>query len=98
MTPKQQARNIIMANIQKVETVFTQTEAIYNRGDIASIQNQLLVPIAKEVQEIALSIAHISNSESIADLLTIAGQLESITEKIKGIDAAVHIIAARIED
>ena len=87
-----------MTNIQRVEAIFTKTEGIYNRGDIASIQNQLLIPIAKEVQGIALSIAHISNSKSIVDLLEIAENLESITERIKSVDAAVHIIAARIED
>ena len=87
-----------MPNIQKVEAVLTETQGLYNRGDIVSIQNQLIVPIAKEVQEIAVSIAHISNSKSIADLLTIAGQLESVAEKVKGIDAAVHIIVSRMED
>ena len=86
-----------MANIKKVEAVFTEAEALYNRADIASVQNQLIIPIAKEVQEIALSIAHISNSKSIANLSAIAERLESMAEEMKGIDAAVHIIASRVE-
>ena len=86
-----------MANIKKVEAVFTETEALYNRADIVSIQNQLIVPIAKEVQEIALSIAHVSNSKSIADLSAIAERLEGMAEEMKGINAAVHIIVSRVE-
>ena len=91
-------RSIIMANIERVEAVFTETEALYNRADIVSIQNQLIVPIAKEVQEIALSIAHISNSKSIANLSAIAERLEGMAEEMKGIDAAVHIIVSRVEN
>ena len=87
-----------MANIEKVDAVFTTAEALYNRGDIVSIQNQLIVPIAKEVQEIALSIAHISNSKSIANLSAIAERLEAVAEEMKGIDAAVHIIVSRVEN
>ena len=87
-----------MANIEKVETIITEAEAIYNREDIISIQNQLTAPIAKEVQEIAMSIARISNSKSIANLLEIAEELKSIAENIESVDVAVHIIVSRIEN